>query len=155
MVTGLAILVFLNCWMTWKNHKPNKMNWNCLLYTVVTGVSVMKIQANPLVQISGSDDFYFRVMSMLHIKDKKKKTKQKRTTTKKEISATKHVASHFHNLELPQSTEHPHLSIYLNALMSNNLHTSYLLHIENTNINKISYCFTEINNYLPNNSNMK
>lgn len=77
MATRLALLVFLNCWMTWKNHKPNKINPNCLLYTMVMGVWVMKIQVNPLLQMPGNDVFYFRVMSMLYIRDKKTNTKEK------------------------------------------------------------------------------
>lgn len=108
IATELALLVVLNCWMTWKNCKTNKINPNCLLYTLVTSVWVMKIQVNPLLQMPGNDGFYFRVMSMLYIKDKDKKTKKpnkhRRTRTKKEISAVKYVVSHLPN------PEHPHLS---------------------------------------------
>lgn len=44
---------------------------------MVMGVWVMKIQVNPLLQMPGNDVFYFRVMSMLYIRDKKTNTKEK------------------------------------------------------------------------------
>jgi len=67
--------------MTLKNRKQNKINPNCLLHTMVMGVWLTKIQVKPLLQMPGSDAFYFRVMSMLYVKDKntnKKEQQQKK-----------------------------------------------------------------------------
>lgn len=72
---------------------------------MVVGVQVKKIQTKPLLQMPGSNAFYFRVMSML-----KTKIQTQKKNNKKRISAVQHMANHFPSLELMQSAEHPHLS---------------------------------------------
>lgn len=105
-----GLLVFSNCWMTWKNQKPSKINPNCLLSATVTNVWVMKIQPDSLLQMSVNDAFYFRVMSMLYIEEGKKKPNTKEQQLEKNQYYEKHD---FPNPDLLQTAEHPKTLTYL------------------------------------------
>lgn len=123
--------------MTQKNDKTNKINQNCLLYTMVTGVWVRKSKrilffrcVAMMFFISGSCQCYIL------------KTKTKTQTNIEEQQQKK--KSVLRNTRLVIS---PILSIlipHLNVFVSNNLHTSHLLYMQNIHLNKICNILIEI-----------
>lgn len=151
MAIGLALLVFLNCWMTGETYKPNTIDQitYCTAWLWLSGwwksmwTLFFKCLAMMLL-ISGSCRFYLL------------KTKWQRTTTTKNINE---CSENTWLVISPILNSHKMLSILIShSLQCSKCEITYTHPIyiyESTHLSKFCYCFIEINNYFFINFNLE